>query len=96
MLPTGAFGLLLVYATAMPLLAGGLMLWVLPMLDAPLRTAGSLGLPLFAGLGAATLAEGAAAGGEGLVGRAALVLAVAATAGLAWYVVRAVRRALAP
>jgi uncharacterized membrane protein YdjX (TVP38/TMEM64 family) len=144
MLRTGAFGLLLAYATAMPLLAGGLVLWALPVTDAQLRAAGLLGMPLFAALGGAALpfalvnvllavspvsrpvylagtlvgmlprtaaavvagaaarsalaalGEGTAAGDEGLVSRAALVLAVIATAGLAWYAVRAVRRAMMP
>jgi hypothetical protein len=40
-------------------------------------------------------AMGEGTGDAGPLGRAALVLAVAATVGLAWYVVRAIRRAMA-
>jgi uncharacterized membrane protein YdjX (TVP38/TMEM64 family) len=97
MLRTGAFGLLLAYATAMPLLAGGLVLWALPELDAQLRSAGPLGLPLFAGLGAATLAAAlvpatlmaALAGATfGLWGLAAAVAAYALASVLVFEVVR--------
>jgi uncharacterized membrane protein YdjX (TVP38/TMEM64 family) len=103
MLRTGAFGLLLAYATAMPLLAGGLVLWALPVADAQLRAAGLLGMPLFAALGGAALAAAlmpatlmaALAGAAfGLAGLTAAVAAYAVASVLAFEIVR--RRLQAP
>jgi uncharacterized membrane protein YdjX (TVP38/TMEM64 family) len=94
---TGAFGLLLVYATAMPLLAGGLVLWALPVVDAQLRAAGLLGLPLFAALGGgalamallpATLLAALAGAAFGLAGLGPAVVAYAVASVLVFEVVR--------
>lgn len=55
-LRSGAFGLLLAYATAMPLLGGGLALWAAPAADVHLREAGLWAMPLFAMIAGVTLA----------------------------------------
>lgn len=97
MLRNGAFGLLLAYATAMPLLAGGLVLWALPVADVQLRAAGLLGMPLFAALAGAALAAAlmpatlmaALAGAAfGLAGLAAAVAAYAVASVLVFEIVR--------
>lgn len=55
-LRTGGFGLLLAYATAMPLLGSGLALWAAPAADVQLREAGVWAMPLFAMIAGLTLA----------------------------------------
>jgi uncharacterized membrane protein YdjX (TVP38/TMEM64 family) len=82
--PATAFALLLVYAAAMPLVAGGLVLWFLPDVAALFQGAAARALPLYAVAAAAALAlalipaTAAAALAGGLFGAAGLLPAVGA------------------